>query len=73
MTGDLLVVKTILQIALHSCLPPFLPHRLAFGGWRGHLTGAAEDTVVFGYLMVNDLFNSGNHCCLERSLSCDLS
>lgn len=46
MTGDLLVVKTILQTALHSCLPPFLPHRLAFGGWRGHLTGAAEDTTV---------------------------
>ena len=47
-----------LQTTVQPGLPPFLLLRLITereGG--GHLTGAGKDTLLLGYLMVNDLFN----------------
>lgn len=56
MTGDLLPSDRFYKEPLLPSLPPFLLRRLikALGG---HLTGAGKDTVLLGYLMVNDLFN----------------
>lgn len=67
----MLLIRCLCSVRLEICylktdfannprlpLPPFLPLVKTNDVTRGHLTGAGEDIVLLGYLMVNDLFNA---------------